>query len=179
MALLLAAMIIHGIQPGPQVMTGSPDLFWGLIVAFWIANIMLIILNIPLIGMWVRLLQIPYQYVFPAIILFTCIGVYSAHNSAFDIYILILFGVLGCVFVLLNLEPVPLILGLVLGPALEENFMRALLISGGDYSVFITSPISGGVLAIITLILIMVNFRKCRSLQNSRKTVARRYNTAR
>ena len=148
MALMLAALTIQGIQPGPQVMTGHPDLFWGLIVSFWIGNIFLVILNIPLIGMWVRLLTIPYSLLYPAIVLFTCIGVYSTNNNVFDIYVVLAFGLIGYLMLLLRFEPVPLILGLILGPMFEENLRRALLLSRGDFSVFIHRPISATALAV-------------------------------
>lgn len=148
MALMLGALMIQGIQPGPQVLTSHPDLFWGLIVSFWIGNIFLVILNIPLIGMWVRLLAIPYPLLFPAIVLFTCIGVYSASNNVFDVYVLLAFGVLGYLMLLLRFEVVPVLLGLILGPMLEENFRRTLLLSRGDFSVFIERPITAAALGV-------------------------------
>lgn len=148
MALLLAALVIQGIQPGPEVMTGHPELFWGLIVSFWIGNIFLVILNIPLIGMWVRLLQIPYPYLFPGIVLFTCIGVYSTHNNVFDLWMLVVFGLVGYGMLQLRLEPVPLLLGFILGTPFEENFRRALLLSRGDFAVFVERPISAAALAV-------------------------------
>jgi putative tricarboxylic transport membrane protein len=153
MALMLAALVIQGIQPGPEVMTGHPELFWGLIVSFWIGNIFLVVLNIPLIGMWIRLLQIPYPLLFPGIILFTCIGVYSTQNNIFDIWTLLIFGLVGYGMMLLRLEPVPLLLGFILGEPFEENFRRALLLSRGDFSVFITHPISAAALALATGVL--------------------------
>jgi putative tricarboxylic transport membrane protein len=153
MALMLAALVIQGIQPGPEVMTGHPELFWGLIVSFWIGNIFLVVLNIPLIGMWVRLLQIPYPLLFPGIILFTCIGVYSTQNNIFDIWTLLIFGLVGYGMMLLRLEPVPLLLGFILGAPFEENFRRALLLSRGDFSIFITHPISAAALALATGVL--------------------------
>jgi len=153
MALMLAALVIQGIQPGPEVMTGHPELFWGLIVSFWIGNIFLVVLNIPLIGMWIRLLQIPYPLLFPGIILFTCIGVYSTQNNIFDIWTLLIFGLVGYGMMLLRLEPVPLLLGFILGEPFEENFRRALLLSRGDFSIFITHPISAGALALATGVL--------------------------
>ncbi len=153
MALMLAALVIQGIQPGPEVMTGHPELFWGLIVSFWIGNIFLVVLNIPLIGMWIRLLQIPYPFLFPGIILFTCIGVYSTQNNIFDIWTLLIFGLVGYGMMLLRLEPVPLLLGFILGEPFEENFRRALLLSRGDFSIFITHPISAAALALATGVL--------------------------
>jgi putative tricarboxylic transport membrane protein len=148
MALLLAALVIQGIQPGPQVMSSNPELFWGLIVSFWIGNVILVILNIPLIGFWIRMLQIPYSLLFPAIVLFTCIGVYSTNNSSFDVYTLIVFGAIGCTMLVLKLEAVPLLMGFILGHAFEEYFRRALLLSRGDFSVFVTKPISATALAL-------------------------------
>ena len=148
MALMLGALTIQGIQPGPQVITGHPDLFWGLIVSFWIGNIFLVILNIPLIGMWVRLLSIPYRMLFPAIVLFTCIGVYSTQNNVFDVYVLLAFGVLGFVMLLLRFEVVPLLLGFILGPMFEEYFRRTLLLSRGSFAVFVQRPITAVALAV-------------------------------
>jgi putative tricarboxylic transport membrane protein len=152
MALLLAALVIQGIQPGPQVMTSNPELFWGLIVSFWIGNVILVVLNIPLIGFWVRMLQIPYSLLFPAIVLFTAIGVYSTNNTSFDVYALIVFGAVGCGMRLLKLEAVPLLMGFILGHAFEEYFRRALLLSRGDFSVFVTKPISATALILCVLI---------------------------
>ena len=154
MALMLGALTIQGIQPGPQVITGHPELFWGLIVSFWIGNIFLVILNIPLIGMWVRLLSIPYRMMYPAIVLFTCIGVYSTHNSSFDIWVLLAFGIVGYLMALLRLEVVPVLLGLILGPMLEEYFRRTLLLSRGSFSVFFERPITAVALAICAFLLL-------------------------
>ena len=154
MALMLGALVIQGIQPGPQVLTSHPELFWGLIVSFWIGNIFLVILNIPLIGMWVRLLSIPYPLLFPAIVLFTCIGVYSTSNSVFDVYVLLGVGLLGYLMLLLRFEVVPIILGLVLGPMLEENFRRTMLLSFGDFGIFFERPITAAALGVCALLLI-------------------------
>lgn len=154
MALMLGALTIQGIQPGPQVITAHPDLFWGLIVSFWIGNIFLVILNIPLIGMWVKLLSIPYHLMFPAIVLFTCIGVYSTNNSTFDVWILLGFGVVGYLMALLRLEVVPVLLGLILGPMLEENFRRTLLLSRGSFNVFIERPITAVALGVCAFLLV-------------------------
>jgi TctA family transporter len=153
MALLLGAMIIHGIQPGPQMMTERPDIFWSLIASFWVGNLMLLILNIPLIGIWVRLLSIPYRFVFPAVLLFICIGVYSINNNLFDVASVLLFGLCGFVFVRLGFEPAPLLLGFVLGPLMEENFRRALLLSRGDMTIFLQRPISA-VLVVASALLV-------------------------
>jgi TctA family transporter len=154
MALMLGALMIQGIQPGPQVLTGHPDLFWGLIVSFWIGNIFLVILNIPLIGMWVRLLSIPYPLLFPAIVLFTCIGVYSTSNNVFDVYVLLGFGVVGYLMLLLRFEVVPVLLGLILGPMFEENLRRTLLLSRGSFSVFIERPITAAALGVSAFLLL-------------------------
>ena len=146
MALMVGAMTIHNIQPGPQVMTSNPALFWGLIVSMWIGNLMLVVLNLPLIGMWVKLLTVPYRVLYPAILLFCCIGVYSLSNSVFDVYLTALFGFMGYVLVKLECEPAPLMLGFILGPMMEENLRRAMLLSRGDPTTFFTRPISLGLL---------------------------------
>jgi TctA family transporter len=156
MALMLGAMTIQGIAPGPQVMTQKPELFWGLIASMWIGNAMLVILNLPLIGMWVKLLTVRYRLLFPAIMLFMGIGVYSLNNSAFDVYMTILFGLLGYAFIKLKCEPAPLLLGFILGALLEENLRRALLISRGDPSVFFTRPISLSFLIASALLLVVM-----------------------
>jgi TctA family transporter len=142
MALMLGAMTMQGIEPGPHVMLSKPELFWGVVASMWLGNLMLVILNLPLIGIWVRLLRVPYRWLFPSIIMFCCIGNYSVNNNEFDVYLCALVGVLGYVFLKLECEPAPLILGYVLGPLLEEYLRRALLISRGDPTVFFTRPIS-------------------------------------
>src|SRR5690606_26230592 len=147
MALMLGALIIHGIQPGPQMVVEHADMFWGLIASFWVGNILLLVLNLPLIGMWVRLLSVPFKYLYPAALFFVCVGVYSTNNNLFDVNIVLLFGVLGYFFMRLRFEAAPLLLGFVLGPMVEENFRRALLLSRGDMSVFLTRPISAGFIA--------------------------------
>ncbi len=156
MALMVGAMTIHNIQPGPQVMTSNPELFWGLIASMWIGNLMLIVLNLPLIGMWIKLLTVPYRWLFPAIVLFCAIGVYSTNNNNFDIWMVALFGFIGYLFLKLGCEPAPLLLGLILGPMMEEYLRRALLISRGDWSVFVTRPLSASLLAVAGLLLIVV-----------------------
>jgi TctA family transporter len=156
MALMLGALTIQGIAPGPQVMTQRPELFWGLIASMWIGNAMLVMLNLPLVGLWVRLLRVPYRLLFPAILTFMAIGVYSVNNSQMDVFMTILFGLMGYVFMKLRVEPAPLILAFVLGPLMEENLRRALLISRGDPSVFITRPISAGFLIAAVLLLIVM-----------------------
>ncbi|WP_137918412.1 tripartite tricarboxylate transporter permease [Hydrogenophaga sp. 2FB] len=156
MALMVGAMTIHNIQPGPQVMTSNPELFWGLIASMWIGNAMLIILNLPLIGMWIKLLTIPYKWLFPAIVLFCAVGVYSENNNTFEIWMVAIFGVIGYLFHKLKCEPAPLLLGLILGPMMEEYLRRALLISRGDWSVLVTRPLSASLLAIAAALLIVV-----------------------
>ncbi|HZZ93801.1 MAG TPA: tripartite tricarboxylate transporter permease [Usitatibacter sp.] len=154
MALILGALIIQGIQPGPQLITEHADLFWGLIASFWIGNILLVILNVPLIGLWVKLLQVPYRYLFPAALFFIAIGVYSTNNSVFEIGEVLVFGLVGAVFVALDFSVAPILLGYVLGPLVEENFRRALLLSRGDLTVFVTRPISCAFVAITALLLL-------------------------
>ena len=156
MALMVGAMTIHNIQPGPQVMTSNPQLFWGLIASMWIGNLMLIILNLPLIGMWIKLLTVPYRFLFPAIVLFCAIGVYSTNNNTFDIWMVAGFGFIGYMFTKLGMEPAPLLLGFILGPMMEENLRRALLLSRGDWSVFVTRGLSASLLAAAALMLIIV-----------------------
>jgi len=156
MAVMLAALTLQGIATGPQVMLDKPDLFWGLIASMWIGNFLLVILNLPLVGVWVKLLTVPYRWLFPSIILFCCIGNYSVSNNPFDVYLCALLGVLGYVLVKLECEPAPLLLGYVLGPLLEENLRRALLISRGDPTVFFTRPISLAFMIATVLILIVM-----------------------
>jgi len=156
MALMVGAMTIHNIQPGPQVMTSNPELFWGLIASMWLGNLMLIILNLPLIGIWIKLLTVPYRWLFPAIVLFCAIGVYSTNNNTFDIWLVGAFGVIGYLFIKLGVEPAPLLLGFILGPMMEENLRRALLLSRGDWSVFVTRGLSASLLAVAAVLLIVV-----------------------
>ena len=155
MALMLGALTMYGIAPGPQVMTEKPDLFWGLVASMWIGNLMLVVLNLPLIGIWVRLLKVPYRLLFPAIMAFSAIGVYSVNNASFDIYLTAVFGFLGFVLSKLGFPPAPMLLGFVLGPMMEENLRRALLMSKGNPSVFITHPLSL-VFMIATLLILVV-----------------------
>ena len=156
MALMVGAMTIHNIQPGPQVMTSNPELFWGLIASMWIGNLMLIILNLPLIGVWIKLLTVPYRWLFPSIVLFCAIGVYGTNNNAWDVWMVGIFGFIGYVFHKLGTEPAPLLLGFILGPMMEENLRRALLLSRGDWSVFVTRPISAGLLLGALALLVIV-----------------------
>jgi putative tricarboxylic transport membrane protein len=156
MALMVGAMTIHNIQPGPQVMTSNPELFWGLIASMWIGNLMLIVLNLPLIGIWIKLLSVPYRWLFPSIVLFCAIGVYSTNNNTFDIWLVGLFGVIGYLFIKLGVETAPLLLGFILGPMMEEYLRRTLLLSHGDWSVFVTRPLSAGLLVAAAALLLVV-----------------------
>jgi putative tricarboxylic transport membrane protein len=153
MALMLGALTIQGIQPGPEVMTQRPELFWGLIASMWMGNLMLVVLNLPMIALWVKLLQVPYRLLFPAIMAFSAIGIYSVNNSSFEIYLTALFGIFGFICMKLGFSPAPLLLGYVLGPMMEENLRRSMLMSGGDATVFVTRPISLAFISATVLIL--------------------------
>jgi len=156
MALMIGAMIIQGIVPGPDVATEQPSLFWGVIASMWIGNLMLIVLNLPLIGLWVRLLTVPYYVMFPIIMTFCSIGVYSVNSNVYDLYAVAFFGLLGYALMKMRCEPAPLLLGFVLGPLLEENLRRAMILSRGDPMTFVTRPISGGLLLMALLVLVVV-----------------------
>lgn len=156
MALMLGAMIMHSIQPGPQVMVTNPDLFWGLIVSMWVGNVILVMLNLPLVGIWVKLLKVPYNALFPAILVFSCIGVFGSNFSTFDLLLTAGFGLFGYLLRQLNCEAAPLILGFILGPMMEDNFRRAMVLSKGDPSTFITSPISAAFLLISAVMLALI-----------------------
>lgn len=156
MALMIGAMIIQGIQPGPAVMTEQPAMFWGLIVSMWFGNLFLVILNLPMIGLWVRMIMVPYHYLFPAILVFCAIGVFSLNNSEFDVYLMALIGLLGYMALKLNLEAAPMLLGFIIGPMMEEYLRRALLLSRSDPTVFLTRPISATMLGLAVLALILV-----------------------
>jgi putative tricarboxylic transport membrane protein len=157
MALLLGALMIQGIAPGPTVMTQRPDLFWGLIASMWIGNLMLLVLNLPLIGIWVSLLKVPYRLLFPGIMVFSSIGIYSMNNSSFELYLTAFFGVIGFVLMKFECNPLPLILGFVLGPMMEESLRRALLRSRGDPMIFLRRPISLGFIIATILVVIVVS----------------------
>jgi putative tricarboxylic transport membrane protein len=156
MALMVGAMTIKGIQPGPQVMTSNPELFWGLIASMWVGNAMLVILNLPLIGIWIKLLTVPYRLLYPAILSFCCIGLYTLNNNNFDVYMAVLFGLVGYLFFKLHCEPAPLLLGFILGPMMEENLRRALLLSRGDWTTFATRPLSAGLLLAAAAMVVIV-----------------------
>jgi len=153
MALLLGALMIQGIVPGPQLISEHPDIFWGLVASFWIGNILLVLLNVPLIGVWVKLLTIPYRYLYPSALFFMCIGVYAASNDMFQVGETIVFGIFGYVLLRLGYHPAPILLGFVLGPRFEENFRRAMLISRGNIGVFVERPISA---VFITLCVLLI-----------------------
>src|SRR5665213_284990 len=154
MALILGALIIKGIQPGPQLITEHPDIFWGLIASFWIGNVLLVILNVPMIGVWVRLLRVPYKYLFPSALFFIAVGVYSTKSSLFDVGEVAVFGVLGAIFLWLDFQIAPIALGFILGPMLEENFRRAMLLSRGDITVFVHRPISAWFIGFCTVLIL-------------------------
>ncbi len=163
MALMVGALIIQGIQPGPRMVEAQPDLFWGLIASMWVGNLMLLVINLPMIGMWVKLLQVPYRYMYPSILIFCSIGVYSINNNVFDVYLTVLFAIAGYMFAKLRMEPAPLLIGFVLGPMMEEHLRRAMLLSRGDATVFIERPISATLLAIGAVALgamLLPNLRK-------------------
>jgi putative tricarboxylic transport membrane protein len=156
MALMIGALIIQGIQPGPAVMAEQPALFWGLIVSMWIGNLLLLVLNLPLIGLWVRMIAIPYHFLYPAILVFCAIGVFSLNNSTIDVYLMAAFGFLGYIFRKLDCEPAPMLLGFILGPMMEEYLRRTLLLSRGDPTVLLTQPISAAMLLVAAALLALV-----------------------
>jgi putative tricarboxylic transport membrane protein len=162
MAVMIGAMMIHGIRPGPEVLDQRPELFWGLIVSMWIGNAMLVVINLPLIGLWVRLLRVPYRLLFPAILLFSSIGIYSVHNSTFEVLLAAGFGILGYVLFKLGCEPAPLALGFVLGPLLEEKLRTAMLLARGNPLTFLQRPISAGLLLLAAVLLAAVLLPKIR-----------------
>jgi TctA family transporter len=156
MALMIGAMIIQGIQPGPSVMTQQPALFWGIVVSMWVGNVMLLVLNLPLIGLWVRMIRVPYHYLYPAILVFCAIGTFSLSNNPFDVFLMAAFGFLGYLFHKFGCEPAPMMLGFILGPMMEEFLRRALLLSKGDPTVLITRPISAVMLGLALVALFIV-----------------------
>jgi putative tricarboxylic transport membrane protein len=157
MALMIGAMIIQGIQPGPSVITEQPTLFWGLIASMWIGNLMLVVLNLPLIGIWVKMISVPYHLLYPMILVFCVIGVFSLSNSRFDVYLMVVFGALGYVLRKLDSEPAPMLLGYILGPMMEEYLRRALLLAKGDPMVLVSRPISATMLALAAVLLTLVS----------------------
>jgi TctA family transporter len=163
MALMIGALMIQGIQPGPSMIHDQPALYWGVVASMWIGNLMLVVINLPLVGMWVSLLRIPYRLLFPAIILFCCIGAYASSNSVFSVWLMLGWGALGYFFNKVGVQPAPMVLGFVLGPMLEENFRRTMLLSGGDPMVFIQRPISAALLAIAAALLVVLIFPAIRA----------------
>jgi putative tricarboxylic transport membrane protein len=155
MALILGALLIQGIQPGPQLITEHADLFWGLIASFWVGNVLLVLLNVPLMGVWVKLLQVPYRYMYPAALFFIAVGVYSTNNSLFEIGEVLVFGLAGAVFVALDFPMAPILLGYILGPMVEENFRRAMILSEGNLAVFIERPISAAFITVCVLLIVI------------------------
>jgi TctA family transporter len=173
MALMLGALMIQGIVPGPQLIKEHPDIFWGLIASFWIGNILLVILNVPLIGIWVKLLMIPYRYLYPSALFFVCIGVYAANNDMFQVGEVIVIGILGYVLLRLGFQPAPILLGFVLGPRFEENFRRAMLISRGELTTFIEKPISAFFLALCVLLIGVQIYVRLRGAKRGNKAAAK------
>jgi len=169
MALMAGALMIHGITPGPEIIVKQPDLFWGLVASMWIGGCFLLILNVPLVRYWLSVFKIPYSVLFPSILFFCCIGTYSVNNNLDDIYITAAFGLLGYVFMRLEMDAAPLMLGFILGPMLEENFRRAMLLSRGQFDTFVTRPISG---ALIGLIGVFVAWQLMSFILKARKTTA-------
>jgi TctA family transporter len=158
MALIVGALILNGIVPGPRLMVDEPQLFWGVIASFFVGNIILLLINVPLIRLWVMLLRIPYQKLYPFIVLLICVGVYSHRNSVTDVVMTLIFGVLGYFMRRYRFEPAPVLLGFVLGPLLEENFRRTMLLYGGDFTVFVTRPISAVLVALAVLLLVLTGW---------------------
>ncbi len=166
-ALMAGAMIIHGIQPGPQLISKNPDVFWGLVASMLVGNVMLVLINLPLIGIWVSLLKVPYRLFYPALLVFSCIGVYTLNNSVFEVFLLLGFGVLGYVFLKWGCEPAPLLLAYVLGPLMEENLRRAMLLAKGDVTTFISRPITLSLLLVAAALLVLIlipSFRRTREV---------------
>jgi TctA family transporter len=168
MALMVGAFIIQGITPGPNVIVKEPALFWGLIVSMWVGNLLLVMLNLPLIGIWVKFLTIPYRILFPAIVAFACIGTFSLNLNAFDVFAIVFFGILGYFLIKLGAEPAPLLLGFILGPLLEQHLRRALIISHGDPTVFLTRPVS---LALVVAAVIVLVIAVLPSIRRKREVV--------
>ncbi|CAH1651909.1 tripartite tricarboxylate transporter permease [Chelatococcus asaccharovorans] len=166
MALMIGGLIVQGVQPGPEILSQQPALFWGLIVSMWIGNLLLLFLNLPLVGLWAKLISVPYHFLFPLICVFTAIGAYSINNSVFDIFLMTMFGVLGYFFRKVGAEPAPLILALILGPMAEEYLRRTLLLSHGDASVFLTSPLSLGTLVIAALLVVSILSPRLRAVRD-------------
>jgi TctA family transporter len=172
MAIVLGVLIIHGVTPGPKLVVDHPDLFWGLVMSFWIGNVILVILNIPLIGMWVKVLSIPYHYLYPVILVFVCTGAFFVENSSFDVVQVLVFAAVGYFMRILGLSAAPLILGFILGPMMEEHLRRALLLSRGDFWLFLERPISATTLGLSLAVLIWAFTAYFRSPRTSPKIPA-------
>ncbi|HEY0297127.1 MAG TPA: tripartite tricarboxylate transporter permease, partial [Bordetella sp.] len=172
MALILGALLIQGIQPGPQLITEHPDIFWGLIASFWVGNVLLMVLNVPMIGVWVKMLQVPYRYLFPSALFFIAVGVFSTQNNLFQIWEVLAFGIIGALFMTLEFSVAPILLGFVLGPMVEENFRRALLLSRGDMGIFIQRPISAWFVAASALLIVLQVGAFVRKVLRERKAAA-------
>ncbi|NML32885.1 tripartite tricarboxylate transporter permease [Paraburkholderia antibiotica] len=172
MALILGALLIQGISPGPQLISDHPDIFWGLIASFWIGNVLLIVLNVPLIGVWVKLLRIPYRLMFPCAMFFICVGVFSTQNNLFQIWEVLAFGVIGALAMGLGFPVAPILLGFVLGPMIEENFRRALLLSRGDMNIFLQRPISAVFVGLCALLLLGTAYSSLRTRRNARSRLS-------
>jgi TctA family transporter len=170
MAMMAGAMLLHGIAPSPNLATSKPELFWGLIVSMWLGNLMLLVINLPMVGLWVRLLAVPYRVLFPAILLFCCIGIYTVNTSTLDIILVALFGILGVIFAKLECPLAPMVLAFILGPMMEENLRRAMLLSRGDPTVFVARPISLALLVAAMLLLALIvlpGFRRVRAMASA------------
>jgi TctA family transporter len=172
MALMLGVLIIHGIQPGPTLMDREPELFWGLVMSFWIGNVLLLILNIPLVGLWARLLLVPYYILYPAVLVFICIGTLSVQQNIFHVWTVAFFGLLGYLMRVLGFSAAPLLLGFVLGPMMEEHFRRAMLISAGDFGFFFDRPISAVVMSLTGLLLLHAMYRTVRAKMKPKASTA-------
>ncbi len=163
MAIMLGAMMIHGITPGPRMMIDHQEVFWGLVISFWIGNVMLLVLNIPLINVWVRVLQVPYRFLYPAIVCVVCIGVFSINNSVFEVWLVLMFGLAGYLMRLLGFEPAPLMIGFILGPMVEENLRRAMRLAGGDFLAILERPITAAILGMTALLFLWIVYGIVRS----------------
>lgn len=168
MALMLGALLIHGVNPGPQLIGEHPEIFWGLLASFWIGNLILLVMNIPLIGVWVRILAIPYKYLYPGVLLLVCVGVYSVNNNAFDILVVVVFAVVGYLMTMARMSPAPMLLGMVLGPMMEENFRRAMLLSRGDAMVFLERPICAVLIGLTVFMLVWPALRRAFAVMRAR-----------
>lgn len=167
-AIMMGALMIHGITPGPLLMSDHPDLFWGVIASFWIGNVILLILNIPLIGVWVAILRVPYRLLYPGIICLICIGVYSINNNIFDVWLVLVVGIIGYFMRLYDFQPAPLLLAFILGPLMEENFRRAMLLARGDFLVILQRPISGSMLALAFAILVYIFWSRLNKMRREK-----------